>query len=234
MKKLILSLSVSVLFSLNAMAVENTVAGEASDRAAMTITSVTVTEEIPTAAEIWSGFIAPSVNPAVNEEVFQSMDWVEIIKIGKEIIEIIKENRPVVNITRDAVHAVPATARDWQELSGWQAPVTKAFRVSMKNAYGMTMVNVRLKVSAMWGGNYSGRGQYLANVVVVPTEVTAQWGVTLDIWSESRTPVNVGTLAQPVAGLGFDLRYKARTWVTEINGTQDYFVTGLGELKVTE
>jgi hypothetical protein len=86
----------------------------------------------------------------------------------------------------------------------------------------------------MWGGNFRGRGQYLANVVVVPTQVVAQWGVTLDIWTENREPVNVGTLAEPVAGLGFDLRYRAKTWVSEVNGTQDYFITGNGEMRIPQ
>lgn len=232
MKKLALSLSLSLFLSAVSYA-DNTLADVASDSDAMKITSVSVVEEVPTADEIFEGFLPQNDTPNAPDDGLP-FDWDKLIRIGKELIEIIKANQPVVNIKRDAVHVVPASIQNWQELTGWQMPVVRVFRVQMKNAFGNVMVDVRLKASAMWGGNYRNRGRYLANVVVVPTQIVAQWGVTLDIWSENREPVNVGTMEQPVAGLGFDLRYRAKTWVSEVNGTQDYFITGNGEMRIPE
>lgn len=229
MKKLILVLSLPlILFSVSVQAEENTEADK------LAITEVIVTEEVPSAEEYW-GFMPQAEEPApIPEDEFQGIDWDKIVRIGRELIEIIKANQPVVNIKRDTVAAIPAGISDWQVLAGWQVPVTRVFRVWMKNAYGMTMVDIRLKASAMYGGNYQDRGRYLANVIIVPTQVVVHWGVTLDIWSEVREPVNVGSMAQPVAGLGFDLRYRAKTMMSEINGAQDYFITGNGDMHVMQ
>jgi hypothetical protein len=135
-----------------------------------------------------------------------------------------------VNIKRDAVSVMPLGVQTWHQLAGWQAPVTKVYNVAITNYLGMNVVDLRLKVSGMWGGNVDGKGQYLANVMVVPVNTRVLWGWTLDLWTENREPVNNGTMEAPRAGLGFDIRYKATTMLNELNGTQDYFITGDGNI----
>lgn len=191
------------------------------------IQSISIQEVAPTAQELY-GFDA-SENKLL--PLVESISWDQIILVGEKIIEILKKGAPVVNIKRDAVSALPLGLTDWQQLAGWNAPVTKVYQVQMKNYFGMTMVDIRLKVSSMFGGSYLDKGKYLSNVIVVPTMVNAKWGVTLDIWTENRDPVNVGTRENPEAGLGFDLRYRVKTWSTEVNGSQDYFVTGSGDIR---
>lgn len=192
---------------------------------------VTVTEVVPTAAEIASGYLQP--NPIENNgllEELASIDWNAMILVGQKVIELVKAGAPVVNIKRDAVSVVPMGVQSWQQLAGWQAPVTKVYNVKVTNYLGMDVVDLRLKVSGMWGGSVDGKGQYLANVMVVPVNTRVLWGWTLDLWTENREPVNNGTLEAPRAGLGFDIRYKATTMLNELNGTQDYFITGDGKI----
>ncbi|MCO5143114.1 MAG: hypothetical protein M9962_08500 [Oligoflexia bacterium] len=194
------------------------------------LSDAVITEEAPTAEDIYSSMIEPKAIETLSPSDLAAVDWNQIILIGQKIIEIIKANAPVVNIKRDAVSALPLGITDWQTLNGWQLPVTKVYRVRMQNAYGMDMVNIRLKVSAMHGGSLNSKGKYLANVIIVPTEINVKWGITLNLWSENREPVNMNTSENPIAGLGFDVRYQAKSWVTEINGTKDYFVTGEGQI----
>jgi hypothetical protein len=58
------------------------------------------------------------------------------------------------------------------------------------------------------------------------------WGVNLDVNVEMREPVNVGTRVQPIAGLGLVLHYRAKTWVSFVEGSQDYFIRGDGSIAV--
>lgn len=206
-------------------------AAKAEDQRSLEISSVTFTEVVPTAAELYSDALVKTNKAAVLQSFdFTNLDWSQMVMIGEKIIEIVKAGAPVVNIKRDAVSVVPAGVQSWEQLSGWQAPVTKVYEVGAVNGWGMNVVKMRLKVSAMYGGGVDGRGQYVANVIIVPTELVVQWGFNVDLWSENRAPVNMGTLANPTAGLGFDIRYKVTSLLTQINGTQDYFITGKGEI----
>lgn len=202
------------------------------------VKSVQIQEVVPTIPEIY-GFEptdstaeapAPASDLGGLGEILGGIDLDKIVMIGKKVIELVKNGAPVVNVTRDAVYAVPSGLKSWQELAGWKAPLTKVYQIKVLNGFNMAMVDARVKVSAMYGGSYNNKGQYLANVIVVPTSINVKWGITFDLWSEHREPVNMGTMDSPVAGLGFDIRYKIKSWLTEINGTQDYFVSGAGEL----
>lgn len=192
---------------------------------------VTVTEVVPTAEEIASGYLLPNPAPNAFIEELGGLDLNTMVLLGQRVIELVKAGAPVVNIKRDTVSVVPAGLQDWQLLAGWHAPVTKVYNVQVKNLFGMNVVDMRLKVSGMWGGNVNGKGQYLANVLVVPVSTTVLWGWTMDLWTENREPVNNGTLEAPRAGLGFDVRYKIVSPLAELNGTQDYFITGNGQIQ---
>lgn len=198
--------------------------------AAYRVGPLEVREVVPTPEELYSDFVAPDTAAAPALEI-QGIDWGQVILIGKQVIEIIKEGKPVVNVRRDAVAAVPAGVRAWEELNGWQAPRTKVYSVTAKNYLGMTVVDLRLKVSANWGGGMNGKGKYLANVIVVPSSIYVLWGFQCDVWTENREPVNSGTKADPVAGLGFDVRFKYGNALNMQEGTQDYFVKGDGTIQ---
>ena len=191
---------------------------------------ISITEEVPTAEDIAASYLEPSQNPSDFWDGAQAMEWGTMVLIGEKVIEIVKAGAPVVDIKRTAVSVVPAGVLGWNQLSGWQAPVAKIYNVVVTNGLGMNVVDLRLKVSAMWGGNLMGRGQYLANVLVVPTNTRVLWGWNLDLWSENGEPVNTGTFEQPRAGLGFDIRYRMKTYLNELNGAQDFFVTGDGQI----
>ena len=202
----------------------------------MTADTVQIEEVIPTAEELYSDWLdsAQGVLPDQAPEEMQGISWDQMVLIGEKLIEIIKAGAPVVNIKRDSVSVLPAGARDWQQMAGWKAPVTKVFAVQLKNLWGNVVVSFRLKLSAMHGGTYNSRGKYLANVVLVPSQVYVAWGWNLDVWSENRDPVNTGTVKNPVAGLGVDLRFKVKSMLNELQGAQDYWITGAGEMSVVQ
>lgn len=156
----------------------------------------------------------------------------QVILIGSKVVNIVKAGAPVVNVRTDAVSVVPMGARGWQDLAGWQAPMSRVYELQFVNGFGVHVVNARLKVSASYGGSYNGHGKYLANVYIVPTALNVYWGFNVNIWLENHDPVNAGTKANPVAALGVDLRYKISTVfpIDEEVGAQDYYITGDGNL----
>jgi hypothetical protein len=195
------------------------------------VSELTVREVVPTPAELYSDYLLPQTDVAPAPAPLQSIDWNAMVLIGEKLIEIVKAGKPVVNLRRDAVAVVPQGVTAWDQLSNWQAPNTKVYSVTSKNYLGLTVVDLRLKVSAMYGGGIDGKGKFLANVIVVPSSISVLWGFNLDVWTENRSPVNMGSAADPVAGLGFDLRFRYGSAVVEKVGAQDYFVTGTGEIK---
>lgn len=194
----------------------------------------TVKEVVPTAAEIYSDFLAPPVAQKQNQVEGFDLDWGTITTIGEKIIQIIQAGKPVVNVTRDTISAVPGGISAWTQLSGWKAPVTKVYSLTAENNLGMTIVDLRLKVSANYGGGLDGKGQFIANLVVVPTSIYVLWGFSADVFSEHQEAVNLGSSDNPIAGLGFDIRYKYSSPLFTQQGTQSYFVSGDGQIKDVE
>lgn len=226
MKKILTILTLS--FTIGAASSANATADTAPDY--YKISAVKITEEIPTAVELASNMLPPEATPELNSFDFTAIDWNTMVLLGQKLVQIIEAGKPIVNIKRDAVSVVPAGISAWEQLSGWQAPVSKVYRVEMENGLGMSVVDIRLKVSALWGGGYNGKGNYLSNVVASPTAVTVLWGYQLDLWTEQREPVNTGTLEQPVAGLGFEIRYRSKTPFAETTGAQEFFIKGDGQI----
>lgn len=157
-----------------------------------------------------------------------------LLLIGQKIIDIIVGAKPVVNVHRDFVAVIPGGLTSWTQLGGWQMPKTKVYSVVAKNGLGMKVVDLRVKVSTNYGGNLNGVGQFLANVIVVPTSINVLLGFNCDVWTEHQDPLNMGTPENPIAGLGFDLRFRYGSVLNENNSTQDFFVTGTGEIKQIE
>ncbi len=186
-----------------------------------------IQEVAPTAAELVPELSSRGMNvtdvPAVDE-------FSQMMVIGRQIFDVIKAGEPVVNIQRDTFSVVPAGITEWNQLHGWEAPVTRVYNVNLVNGLHRSMVELRLKISAVPGGQLNGKGHYLANVIIVPTLIQVGWGVKLDVWSEAQKPVNVGTLSDPIAAIGVDVRFKAKTLLNEVNGTQDYFIRGDGNV----
>jgi len=54
----------------------------------------------------------------------------QIVNLAKSLWDIVVENRPVVNIAIDNASALPVGVTAWTQLSSWQVPKGKAYRVN--------------------------------------------------------------------------------------------------------
>jgi hypothetical protein len=157
-------------------------------------------------------------------------DLNQIIAIGKEVWEVVKTGKPVVDVKRDEIAVLPLRVECWRHLEGWQNPVVKAYRTTITNRLGMTVVDFTYKVISYAGGNYRGVGKYLARVSVVPvsTYVAPWWEFNANV----RVPgvFNYGTVEDPVASVEVEISYSIRTILTHLDHIDNFLVKGNGEL----
>lgn len=170
-----------------------------------------------------------SAQPATAE-----IGWDEIITIGKQLLEMVKDNKPVVNTESPVVHALPRGLPCWLDLETWQAPKTKSYEVIYKNKLKMEVVRFRFRLQFTYGGSYKGRGRYIANATVVPADLYVKWGFTFNANVNVDDAVNRGSTSSPVAGLGMTLKWSVSNWANQNDSSVHFFVDGNGGVQFDE
>jgi hypothetical protein len=154
----------------------------------------------------------------------------EMINIGSKIWDIIEKNKPVVDVKTQYATALPQGMTHWDSLSGWKPPKGTVYGFSAKNAYGITVINVRYQVLRTYGGSYKGKGQYLTAVAIEPLNVDVAWGYHFSLSAEvpDSSIVNSGTDDNPVAAMEADLHWQISTPIKDSQGKSIYYLQGDG------
>ena len=152
-----------------------------------------------------------------------------LVKVGKEVWTLIEKNKPVVNVNMDSIAVVPADILCWKWLEGWKNPVAKAYRVSFKNLYGITVIDFQYKLIYLYGGGYRGAGKYLARVAIVPEHLDVAWGYKFNASVAVPAILNYGTVVDPVAGAQIELKYSIDTILKHHSSAVNFLVKGNGE-----
>ncbi|HVE15056.1 MAG TPA: hypothetical protein VNI01_16800 [Elusimicrobiota bacterium] len=151
-----------------------------------------------------------------------------IVNIASKIWQIIEENRPVVDVRTTYAAAVPEGITHWSQLSQWSAPEGTSYRLSAKNLYGVTVVDVRYKVLRQWGGRWNGKGRYLSGVTIAPLAIDVAWGYRVSFDAAAPSVSNVGTSEDPVASMVAELKWRVATVLKHSEGTGVYYLQGDG------
>jgi len=139
------------------------------------------------------------------------IDIDKIIEIGKQIWEIVKAGKPVVDYKNDWSGAVPKGV-DWMDLEGFKDMSFGPFAWVFKNTFGMTNVNFKWHFSYACKGSYNGHGAFLMHVGTAIEEIYAAWGYTVDVKATvDATPTNYGTKVDPIAGLAVEVTMDVKT-----------------------
>lgn len=162
------------------------------------------------------------------------VSWDEIVRIGQQVWKIIEDNKPVLEISTPVVHALPRGLNCWSDLENWQAPVTRSYEIVYLNGWDMEVVKFRFRLHYTYGGGKEGRGRYLANVTVMPGELSVVMGYKFNARVEVGQTVNLGSVADPLAGIELNLRWNVQTLVKESENSYHFFVQGDGEAKSAE
>lgn len=154
----------------------------------------------------------------------------QIVNFGKKIWAIIELGRPVSNVNIDVASALPKGLACWTDLSGWNAPQSKVYRVSYENLFGMTVVDYTYRVTATTGGSKDGVGQYITNATFQPAEVYVAWGFKFNAEAQIPSVYNMGTKEAPIAGMQMNMKWSVDTVMAHAEQTDTYHVSGKNEL----
>jgi len=187
------------------------------------ISSAQMTAQVTTPTE--DGCAQQTVSP----QFIDPSDFNTILTIGQKIWTIIEANKPVVTVEQaPTLAALPKTAGCWTALANWQVPKTETYQVVYKNFFDMEVVSFQFRLQYNYGGSLNGHGKYLANVTVLPEQLNVLWGYTFNANVAADQAVNLGTTADPVAGLGMTLNWQVKTVLKESDNSFHFFVQGDG------
>ena len=111
---------------------------------------------------------------------------------------IIVANKPVVTVDSKAANALPLLAKDhWEQLTGWKPERWIGLTTTIKNGFGMRVIDLSYQVRLIYGGSVHGQGLYIASAQVVPTSINVLWGFNLNVMVDVASVVNVGTAESP-------------------------------------
>jgi hypothetical protein len=150
------------------------------------------------------------------------------VTLGQKIWEVIRNNQPVVNVQTQTVSVLPLSKPNWTEMETWKGPQAKSYTVAAKNLYGMTVISHSYTVAFHHGGSLGGRGQFLANATIIPTNVNVSWGFTLNSKVNVGQPLNTGTTLDPVPGIDLSLEWSMSSMLKKSQGTDQFYVRGDG------
>jgi hypothetical protein len=129
----------------------------------------------------------------------------KIISIGSKIYRVIEKGQAVINANFAAGNALPRGARHWTQLEFWKRSQVRHFVIDMKSLAGIQQVYARFRVTSLYGGSVGGIGQYIGYAQVEAEDVYAMWGFQLDARAQVVQVYNMGSAANPVAGVTMNL-----------------------------
>lgn len=157
-----------------------------------------------------------------------------LIALGKEVWEIVEAGRPVLNSSYMSPISVLPRSEDpaltFYDMSGWQAPKARTYRVTYRNVYGMRIATFEYTIAFQYGGSYQGKGAYLTGVDVFARNVWVAWGFELNAHSELLTITNRGTDDNPVAGATVRISHSLSSVMTKTQRSSTFHVSGNGEI----
>lgn len=150
------------------------------------------------------------------------------ITVGQKIWEVIRNNQPVINVKTQSISVLPDVSPNWTEMETWRGPMAKSYTISAKNLYGATVISHTYTVAFHYGGSLDGRGQFLANATIIPTNVSVSWGFTLNSQVNTGQPLNTGTRANPIPGVDLSLEWSMSSVLKKMQGVDQFHVRGDG------
>ncbi len=153
------------------------------------------------------------------------------IALGKKAWDVVVANKPVVNVSTTRISVLPNDKSAWGQMSGWQRPYARSFSYVATNLLGLDVVKQTYTLTYNYGGQLNGKGAFLANATIIPSDINVMWGYELDTNVQVGQIVNIGTVENPIPGVEFQLKRTVKTILREETSTDCYFIQGNGAMK---
>lgn len=153
------------------------------------------------------------------------------ITVGERVWQLVANNRPTASVSTHRVSVLPASQEDWAQIEGWQGPAARTFEVVARNILGSTVVRNKYTIAWNYGGKYNGKGAYIGNLTMIPTDISVSFGYTLNSRVVVGDAVNIASTNDPVPALNFQVEYSVTNVFKHIQSAESFFVTGKGGFK---
>lgn len=176
----------------------------------------------------WVQIGAPQKLQADRNNFVERLTAGEMITIGKLVWEIIKEGEPVLDFQSERLGVLPKGIKTASELTNWQKPITTKYKVVYENMLGFEMVSFEYRLIFTPGGKYKGKGHYLTNIAIEPSNIEVSWGYNLNAHFEALDIVNLGNGDDPMAGMELQLTWSVDTLIHKSLHQTNFFISGDG------
>lgn len=170
---------------------------------------VNVVEEVATPSDFLDAMEEAELKTSPTDNA--AVTIANVINIGEKVWTIIEKNKPVVDIRYTYANALPEGVKSSRELERFSDLQARSFRTYGKNWFNATVYDVTYTVIHRYNGSYQGRGRYLENVTILPSNVSALWGYKVNMDVGNVSTVNVGTAADPVASILMEMNFGVST-----------------------
>lgn len=154
----------------------------------------------------------------------------EWVTLGLKMWDLVVANKPVASVSTQRVSVLPAAEQDWRKMANWKGPAAQSFTVSVKNGYGMTVISHTSTLAFNYGGSLGGKGQFLANASLIPSNISVAWGFALNSSVEVGDALNTGSEENPVPGIELQLKWSMDSVLKHLEGRDVFFVKGNGSV----
>lgn len=155
----------------------------------------------------------------------------ELVALGEKVYELVNKGRPVVSTSYAPITVLPKSngmVVDVLDTENWRMPVSRTYKITYENLYGMDVVTFRYKVIFAYGGSYNGKGAYVTSAQIVPETVSVNWGFNFTANMKLGGIQNHGTKERPVAGAIMQMEYTVSNILKSDTTVDSYHVTGTG------
>ncbi|PIS47634.1 MAG: hypothetical protein COT17_02420 [Elusimicrobia bacterium CG08_land_8_20_14_0_20_51_18] len=153
-----------------------------------------------------------------------------IINAGAHAWNIINNGSAVGNLGHYYASAMPSSFT-WSEVVNWKGPKKIVYSIQCENLCGMKILDMEYVVSYYYGGNYNGKGHYIANFTIKPRKLKIKWGFKFNMALQIANPMNVGTAEDPMAQLQADLGWDFSSPLKKYKEFSTYAVRGDGDFQ---
>ena len=125
-----------------------------------------------------------------------------VANVASAAWHVVEMSRPSPSLASNTCNAVPAgIAEPAHSLTHTQGPNSVPWTVTMRNGFGIDVVDVSFDLHWDFGAQYRGRGAYIPNCYLYVPQCTVRWGFDVDVQIHVDHPTNAGTERAPVARL---------------------------------
>lgn len=153
-----------------------------------------------------------------------------ILNRAQWVWDVLSSNRPLVTTDFEKyAEALPKTASNAMELTGWEKPILVQVRTHALNRAQIRVATVVYAIQFSYGGRFKGRGRYLANVVVVPQRISVVPGFHVDLKAQVMAVLNFGTARNPIAVIQLLIIEKVSSMLADKTDTRSFLIRGDGK-----